>query len=261
MPVKNTQHKGMFPGFEYILAIDDTDDLESPGTGEHLEEIIKRLEANKLCRCSRITRHQLFFSPLVKYTSHNSSMSVVLTDADEPERIFELACDYLKSNAAPSSDPGACLLRVPGVPQKHVEALIEFGRKAKREYVEKQEAFELAARCGVMLKEIGGEGIGVIGALAGAALRLTGNDGRYKGKLRLAVNQDNMRCEDILTHPYIDAVATEDGEELSGDVEMFINGEVKTVNLGNRSVLLVKKLMTGQGEVYVNLSKHELKKY
>lgn len=257
MPYKKKDNLNM----EYILAIDDTDDLQSPGTGEHLEEISKLLEANKLCRCSRITRHQLFFSPLVKYTSHNSSMSITLSNVTEPEQIFELACSYLKTNSAPGSDPGVCLLQVEGMPQNHIEALLAFGRKAKTEYVEKHEALDLAKTAGVMLREIGGEGIGVIGALAGAALRLNGNDGRYKGKLKLAVNQDNMRCADILTHPYIDIVATEDGEELSGDTEVYVTDEVKTVNLNNKAVLLVKKCQTEHGEAYVNLTKKELKKY
>ena len=246
---------------DYLLAIDDTDDLQSIGTGEHLQEILDLLEQRKLCRCERITRHQLFFSPLVKYTSHNSSMCSIIHTHLKPEPIFELACDYLIANAAPESDPGVCMIKRDGLPKAHIDELRIFGRKAKTEYVEKQEALQLADRLGIMLREIGGEGIGVIGALAGAALRLEGNDGRYRGKFDIGINSDNMRCCDILTHPYIDAIATEDGCELAGDIEVFIVDQIKTVNLQNRSVLLARKCKTEQGEIYVNLTKRELKKY
>ncbi len=246
---------------DYLLAIDDTDDLQSIGTGEHLQEILDRLEQKKLCSCERITRHQLFFSPLVKYTSHNSSMCSIIHTELEAEPIFDLACEYLIANAAPGSDPGVCMMQREGLLQSQIDELRAYGRKAKTEYVEKQEALHLAERLGIRLREIGGEGIGVIGALAGAALRLDGNDGRYRGKFDIGVNADNMRCCDILTHPYIDAIATEDGYELSGDIEVFIIDQIKTVHLQNRSVLLVQKSKTEQGEFYVNLTKKELKKY
>lgn len=245
----------------YILAIDDTDNLDSPGTGEHLENITAQIEALKLGDCSRITRHQLFFSPLVKYTSHNSSMAACIqTETSEP-RIFDLACEYLAQNAAEGSDPGVCLLNPERLSDGDKQQLRAYGLKSKSAYVEKKEAYDLAGQAGILLKEIGGEGIGVIGALAGAALRLDGNDGRYKGKFDFGINQDNMRCRDILSHPYIDCIMTEDGQMLSGDTEIFIVDQIKTVYKDHQSVLLVKQKQTPNGEEYVNLSRHELKKY
>ena len=142
-----------------------------------------------------------------------------------------------------------------------IQQLRAFGQKAKTEYVEKDEAYDIAARIGAMLEEVGGEGIGVIGALAGAALRLDGNDGRYKGKFNLGINQDNMLCRDILSHPYIDRVMTEDGRDVGDDTEVFIVEQIKTIHKGHQSVLLVKKQQTPQGEVYIALGRKELKKY
>lgn len=246
---------------EYILSIDDTDNLTSPGTGEHLEEIIKLIEQKGLGKCSRVTRHQLFFSPLVKYTSHNSSMSIIIHTEFDPISIFEIACVYLEQNAAEGSDPGVCLLAIDILTVEQLKELKEYAQKAKKEYIEKDEACLLAAKTGIMLKELGGEGIGIIGALAGAVLRLSGNDGRYKGKIDIGVNQDNMLCKDILSHPYIDLVMTEDGEEIPDDCEIFITDKIKTVNINNKAVLLVKKQKSKDGEVYTNLSKAELKKY
>lgn len=246
---------------EYIVSIDDTDNLDSPGTGEHLEEIIKLLEQNMDCHCSRVTRHQLFFSPLVKYTSHNSSMSVIINTDQEPKRIFDIACSYLEQNAAEGSDPGVCLLEKATLTESQTLELQSFAKKAKTEYIEKSEAYHLAKKFNILLKETGGEGIGVIGALAGAVLRMSGNDGRYKGKIEICINQDNMKCKDIMSHPYIDKVMTEGGLELSGDCEVFVTDKIKTVNIDNCSVFLVKKQKNDNGEFYVNLSKSELKKY
>lgn len=97
--------------------------------------------------------------------------------------------------------------------------------------------------------------------LAGAALRLDGNDGRYKGKLNLGINQDNMRCQDILSHPWIDRVMTEDGQDIEMDAEVFILETIKTIHKGHQSVLLVKKQPTPEGETYVALGRKELKRY
>ena len=262
MRLKNGRaHKEETEDMEYILAIDDTDNLNSPGTGEHLDNITKLLMQNKLGVCSRVTRHQLFFSPLVNYTSHNSAMAAIVETEKLPSDVFALACDYLTEHAAPGSDPGVCLLGKAALSDEQTAALHAYGRKAKTAYVEKQEAYALAQRCGILLRELGGDGTGVIGALAGAALRLEGNDGRYKGQLDIGVNQDNMRCGDILSHPHIDAVMTEDGQEIPGNTEVFIVERIKTVHLGHRAVMLVKKQRTPDGDVYVNLCKSELKRY
>ena len=57
-----------------FICIDDTDNLESIGTGEVLEELMAALDAQQLAQCSFVTRHQLFIHPDIAYTSHNSSM-------------------------------------------------------------------------------------------------------------------------------------------------------------------------------------------
>lgn len=49
--------------------------------------------------------------------------------------------------------------------------MIGFGRMAAREVLSKQAAINLAARSGLFLKELGGSGNGIIGALAAVALR------------------------------------------------------------------------------------------
>ena len=63
------------------------------------------------------------------------------------------------------------------------KALVAFGKKAKGHYVELSEARDLAASLpGVMLRGQTDSSQGMVGALAGAGLRLGGEDGRFRGK-------------------------------------------------------------------------------
>lgn len=136
---------------------------------------------------SRVTRHQLYVHEDIPYTSHNSSMcfEVYIKEVyiEEMKRYF---IEYLEKNHAEGSDPGLCIIDFSTLSDGTKEALISFGKKAKKEVLTKDEAYEFARKHQIHLTEHGGTGIGVIGALAGCGLRLTGNDGRFRGKEKLA---------------------------------------------------------------------------
>jgi hypothetical protein len=73
----------------------------------------------------------------------------------------------------PGSDPGLCVT-------EHVpEAVVAFGQQAKRELVTQAGARSLAAAHGIALEGLGGDEMGVIGALAAVGLAASGEDGRY----------------------------------------------------------------------------------
>ena len=57
-----------------LISIDDTDNLESCGTGELATQISQTIAEQGWGTCSYITRHQLLVHPDVPYTSHNSAM-------------------------------------------------------------------------------------------------------------------------------------------------------------------------------------------
>ena len=57
-----------------LICIDDTDDLESIGTGELLENMCRELEREGFGTGGFVTRHQLYICDEIAYTSHNSSM-------------------------------------------------------------------------------------------------------------------------------------------------------------------------------------------
>lgn len=219
-----------------LISIDDTDDIDSRGTGEIAELLVEGIVRNGWGTCGPVTRHQLLIHPDIPYTSHNSSMCF---PAEVPRSLLETVtgycCSTLRAESAPSSDPGLCVV----VPERLVcpEALTDYGRKAKTMVISKEEAYETAAAHDVHLSEHGGTGQGVIGALAGAGLRLTGNDGRFKGKFRIPSHNGAATVGEIRAYG-VDAVQTVEGAILDEDAAVHVGEWVKLVLIEGKSVLL-----------------------
>ncbi len=221
-----------------LICIDDTDNLESRGTGHLASQLGEEIEANGWGKSSFITRHQLFVHPDVPYTSHNSSMCFI---ADMGERhvdaLIDHASRFLEKESATGSDPGLCVVVLDRL--RSPEELIEYGRRAKRQLITKVEARSLAHRLGIHLSEHGGTGGGIIGALAGIGLRLSGNDGRVKGKLQITGVNGVVSVGEILTQGHVDMVKSMKREVMADHELVRLGDKVKAVFLENRSVLLV----------------------
>lgn len=249
----------------YLLAIDDTDQKNWPGTGHLLEKIRNNIEKKQWGMTEGITRHQLFVHPSIPYTSHNSVMcfSGVITEREIINRIIDLAISYIKKEAAPESDPGLCVV----FPDKlsTPEPLISFGQRAKKEKISKEEAYNQAEvePLSIYLSEQGGTGDGVIGALAGTGLRLSGNDGRFRGSHFLLEQMTRYRISDLYkrSESKIDEVCTDYGDILSGEEYVFLEGKIKTILKNNKAVLLVKKVKEQDFCIWKNLSLNEIKHY
>jgi hypothetical protein len=237
-----------------FLSIDDTDDLESKGTGEIAEEIAELIEEKKLGETSYVTRHQLYVHDDIPYTSHNSSMCFEINNVKEEdyEKIIEEASNYLLQESSKLSDPGLCLCKFEGV---DIEALVKYGYKAKTEVLTKKYAYDFSKKHEIFLNEYGGTGDGVIGALAGIGLRLSGNDGRFKGKLK--IKDGNYCVESLLENKKINEVYDITSSEYLCEGEIQISGKVKTVLLDHASVLLVYS----DDGCLKNCVKEQLRKY
>ena len=221
-----------------LVCIDDTDNIDSIGTGDIAVMITKEITDRGWGNTEGVTRHQLLIHPDVPYTSHNSSMCFV-ADVDRSCLDSLTACcgDLLVRESAEGSDPGLCITVVDRL--ANPELLIEFGRKAKEAVLTKDEAYSMAEQLGVHLSEHGGTGQGVIGALAGVGLRLTGNDGRFKGKHKITAAENIATVREILAQTNIDEVRTIEGAVLDDEVKVSLGDKVKSVLLDNRNVLLV----------------------
>lgn len=159
-----------------IIGIDDTDNLESRGTGFIARQLAAHLHSCGLLKPVIVVRHQLFVSPEIPYTSHNSSASIrgeLTGNINELQNELE---SFVFTNSASGSDAGVCLLNTDQA--SNYSSVIEWGISAKTKVLTKEKAHALAERKGIFLKGLTGEKIGVIGSLAAVGLNLWGNDGR-----------------------------------------------------------------------------------
>ncbi len=245
---------------ELLICIDDTDNLEAPGTGKLAHRLGELLEEQKLGAPGRITRHQLFVHPDVPYTSHNSSMCMDFYGrAGCLNDIIAYASEYLVKEGAEGSDPGLAVA-VPGLLGDNIKEFIDYGKRAKISVLFKKDAWAMAGKMGIHLSEHGGTGDGIIGALAGISLRLGGNDGRFRGKFRFDSPCVSMKAEELIAHPMVDRVVDMDsGNEVTeGVIEISDREYIKTIHKNCESVLCVRP-SAGSEFNYVTLTKTELK--
>lgn len=159
-----------------LLGIDDTDNLESRGTGFRARELGERLAADGLARVSGISRHQLYVHPDIPYTSHNSALCLdVEWTGGDLASLAPYCRAYLEETAAPGSDAAFCIAPYSGVG----DDVIGYGRSAKNTVLNKAGAAALARNAGFHLEGVTGDHGGMIGALACVGLRRTGHDGRF----------------------------------------------------------------------------------
>jgi hypothetical protein len=192
------------------IGIDDTDNLESVGTGKVARGMAARLTELGLGESLGVSRHQLLVHPEIKYTSHNSAKGLALkTDATISD-LIQPCEEYLKSCWQNGSDPGLCLCE----DEKICEEINEFGLRAEKELLTKSQAYGLAEKHSVYLKEFGGDGGGVIGAIAAVGLRSTGNNGRLVEVKGIRGLQGLVTVGEILQKSDIVAVQDNEGRVL-----------------------------------------------
>ncbi len=224
---------------DVLVCIDDTDMPGTKGTGWLCQEICEILETRTLGRCQAISRHQLFVHDDIPFTSHNSSMcfQVCLAQGVSQEALIDFMVGLLKKRSIKGSDPGLCVAELNG--NLDTAPLIAFGKKAKIAVSSKAAAYDLARACGIHLSEHGGTGDGIIGAIAGIGLRLSGDDGRYRGWYHLGRPGDPLKVGDLIQYDFVDAVLSPSGEDLPPEILVALGSKkTKTVRLTHRQVLL-----------------------
>lgn len=159
-----------------LVGIDDTDNLESRGTGFRAREFGRQLVEEGLATLRGISRHQLYVHPDIPYTSHNSALCLDIDwRGGELSRLAGMCRDYLAHYSAPGSDAGFSVAVYDAVP----DSVVAFGRDAKSRVLTKADAAALARASGIHLEGITGDHGGIIGAIACVGLRRSGHDGRF----------------------------------------------------------------------------------
>lgn len=237
------------------ISIDDTDEIGyHTSTGEICESIREYIMEHYAVSAAPITRHQLFLHEDIPYTSHNSSMCfTTYLSIKEREEVTKFILEHVENISAPTSDPGVCIAFEDEI--NDLETLISYGLDAKEKVLTKESAYIIAQKHNLFLRELKNTGQGVIGAVAGIALRAQGNDGRIKGKFRLGTPSIDVRT--LLKNDLIGEIQLTDGSFLSDDALIITEDELKIVYLNHKCVLLVEQ----DGDFYRPLGKEKLTNY
>jgi hypothetical protein len=159
--------------------------------------------------------------------------------------------DYLESCFQPGADPGLCICTQEQVTQE----MLLFGCKAETTLLNKKEALELAAKHAVFLQEIGGDGEGVIGALAAVGLRAGGNNGRLVDARGIRDIKGIVSVAEIKQRTDIGSVR-DIGGNLLGDDEMIDSLEwIRPSLIGGKAVLRVKRAPGAARKIWVPAEK------
>jgi len=227
---------------DLLIGIDDTDDLDSRGTGYLAQVLLARLRDLGLGGPVGATRHQLLVDPRIPYTSHNTSACIAwrtATVGDEAAVIAE-AGRFLETVTAPGADPGLAVVARPRLASAHSEALTAYGLRAKVDVLAREEAVELAARAGVHLSGHGGTQDGIVGALAAVGLHLSGDDGLFLWMEGIRGLFGSRTTSELLSLVPIDGIRDQAGARPGPDDVIELGGWVRPILEGGRAVLLVE---------------------
>jgi hypothetical protein len=154
----------------------------------------------------------------------------VVSDFVEP------CANYLIEHSKQGSDPGLCICPACAFD----EEMAEFGWQATRIVLDKTRAHELALKKGIVLKELGGTGGGIIGALAGVSLRADGNQGRFVELAGIRDITGTVSACDILSRTAISAVVDEHGLAVPAGTEIESYDWIRPALIGGQAVLRVR---------------------
>jgi hypothetical protein len=219
-----------------FLSIDDTDSLDSRGTGRLARAIADQLSQDYTVPA--VTRHQLFVHESIPYTSHNSC-AVIHIEAEGPdeEKIYSIARDLMKEDFIEGSDPGIALADMTAV----TPAIVTFGQDAKRMVLTQEKARTLARNCSIKLEGLGGTEDGVIGAMAGLGLAATGYDGRFLQKGSIRDIRGPASAEELLSAG-IEMILTLEGVPVTtGMIQVQEGKSVKPCPVSGKAVLFVEE--------------------
>lgn len=238
-----------------LIGVDDTDNLESRGTGHRVRQLASALNEANVAAIHGITRHQLLVDPRIPYTSHNSS--ACLTGECAPDRLAEgiaLCRDFLLRESAPGSDAGLCVAA-----WEQITADVQaWGARAKVDVLLGDEAMSCAQQVGAHLEGLTGTGGGVIGALAAVGLHGAGNDGRYLWLRGLRELSGVYTVAQLCAQVRIDGVEMESGEAVAAEARIAIGDWPRPIRRGGQAILLVEATNHGDHDWHV-ISKDRIK--
>ena len=221
---------------KYLLGIDDTDNLESRGTGYRVRQLAGWLSDNGLAEPLGVTRHQLLVDPQIPYTSHNSSacLSVESKNVDD---LWEAAREFLLRESAYGSDAGLTLAEWDSI---NLGAQ-SFAKRAKITVLTMSEAEQTAVQSGIRCEGLTGNHGGIIGALSAIGLHRAGNDGRFLWLPGLRELQGKYPAGDLRKLGHVDRVCSLNNWEVQPRSIVYVGEWVRPILRDGKSTLYVEK--------------------
>lgn len=222
----------------WLIGVDDTDNLESRGTGHLARQLGFALNASGIAELKGITRHQLLVHKDIPYTSHNSSACLeVYSHEDSFNEIRNLCAEYLLNNAAEGSDAGLCIAE-----WNQVNPEIEnWGNSAKKKVLRFEDAPKMASQHGIYLEGFTGTKGGIIGSLAAVGLRHAGNDGRFLWLKNLRETKGIFQSKELFSMIEIDEICDVRGNVVSPEARIHTGEWLRPVMKNKKNIVFVEK--------------------
>jgi hypothetical protein len=238
-----------------FIGIDDTDNLESRGTGFQARMLGLSLAEAGLFELHSITRHQLLVDSRIPYTSHNSSACLAGRSLSGIDRVIEHCRNFLIRESAFDSDAGLCVCPSEDLPA----GITSFGVRAKREILSLEEAVSLAGRGGIYLEGFLNTRIGIIGSLAAVGLRAAGDDGRLLWMKNLRESRGIFPASEYLNLTGIEIMKGVNGGQIPESAVLNITEWTRPVMKGGSITLFLEKVENHNEYEYQSASKEFIK--
>lgn len=243
----------------WLIGIDDTDNLDTRGTGYRARCLLAALDEAALADPLGVTRHQLLVDPRIPYTSHNSSACLQVRTSRALADIFAFCRAFLLDVAAPGSDVGLCVAS-----SAQGAALADFGQRAKRDVLNQAAAHAAAAATGVRYEGLTGTRDGIIGSMAAVGLYADGNDGRYLWKRGLReMTGTVVRVDELAAKTGIDDIRRDGGASILDQrtARIALGQWPRPVRIDGLAVLLVTEGTAHEFADYECIDKQQLKAF
>ena len=222
----------------FVIGIDDTDDQDGRGTSKLGRAWAAAIEAEGFGATRGVTRHQLWQSPKVDATNHNRAVAIAVETERTALDLEDHVVDFVREHASTEANPAI------GILSRHTDMphALAWGRRAQQELLKLADAERYATESNVLLRGLGGNRSGMIGALAAVGLHAGGKDGLFVQLAGIRELEGRVTAGQIRERSALVHVVDEDtGEELDRDDLVDTGNWVRPRMTEDEPVLLTRR--------------------
>ena len=198
----------------FVIGIDDTDDPDGRGTSLLARDWANAVEAEGFGTVHGVTRHQLWQSPKIEAAGQNRAIAIAVETDRTVLDLEDHVVDFVREHASRKANTAIGLL------SRHTDMphVLAFGRRAQQELLKLADAERYSSEANVLLRGLGGNRNGMIGALAAVGLHAGGKDGLFIQLRGIRDLEGRVTAGQIRERTALQNIIDEDsGEELDRD--------------------------------------------